>query len=272
MMARAVLVTALLLETPRLEANMYDVIMPAYLPPEGCDACRPWDAATDATLWVDQEALAAAGHHCAMPAANLTGRDKTTPQGSYSGPWCYCTTGIAGTCVAPTATPEQINLQLAEPTVLVVSFVTYDLAAPTSPPVALLDRRDIHLDDFRRVEGVSHMYYDPANERNYTMSFIRFSGLESRAVYSYKVQAGTGPWSANYTFRAPYASGPTKVAIYGDMGNTVHNNMQNLRSDCLTGKIDAIVHMGDHCCAPWPAACPSLTSPHIRPRATATCR
>ena len=73
---------ALLLGTRGLEANMYDVIMPTYLPPEGCDACRPWDATEDAALWAKPEALASAGTHCAMPAANLTGIDKTSPLGS----------------------------------------------------------------------------------------------------------------------------------------------------------------------------------------------
>lgn len=248
----AVLLGGLLLGAPsRLEANMYDVVMPAYLPPVGCDACRPWDAATDSVLWAKAEALATAGNHCAMPAANLTGRDKTTPEGSYSGPWCYCTNGTAGTCVAPMATPEQINLQLAEPTVVVVSFVTYDLVPPTAPPVALLEPRGDDTDATpRRIEGVSHVYYDPPNERNYTMSFVRLSSLVPRAKYAYTVKSGTGAWSASYDFRAPYAAGPTKVAIYGDMGNSVYNNMENMRSDCDSGKIDAIVHMGDHCCAP----------------------
>ena len=132
---------------------------------------------------------------------------------------------------------------------LVVSFVTYDLAAPTSLPVATLEGGD--LDAPQQIEGVSHVYYDPPNKRNYTMSFVRFSGLASRGMYTYKVKSGSGgPWSASFTFRAPYAAGATRVAIYGDMGNSVYNNMENLRSDCVSGRIDAIVHMGDHCCAP----------------------
>ena len=224
------LTMALLLHPALVAANMYDVIMPAYLPPPGCDSCRAWDAATDAALWASSERLAAAGSSCAMPAAQLTGKGKDKIKDSFSGPWCYCkATGAAGTCVAPKATPEQINLQLAEPSVLVVSFVTYDLAAPTAPPVATLERRDLaETADAapKQIEGVSHMYFDPPNKRNYTMSFVRFSGLAPRAVYDYKVKSGSGPWSATYTFRAPYAAGATKVAIYGDMGNSVYNNME----------------------------------------------
>lgn len=177
----AMLVAALLL-LPGAAANMYDVVMPAYLPPAGCAACRPWTS-KDAALWANATALSQAGSSCAMPAAKLTGHDKKTPEGAYKGPWCYCkATGKAGTCVAPKSTPEQINLQLAEPTVVVVSFVTYDLAAPTSPPVAMLEGGD--LDAPKSIEGVSHMYFDPPNKRNYTMSFVRFSGLASRGSYT----------------------------------------------------------------------------------------
>ena len=41
-------------------------------------------------------------------------------------------------------------------------------------------------------------------------------------------------------------SGETRLATYGDMGHSHHNNMQNLLDDCKSGKVDAIVHMGDH--------------------------
>ena len=62
-------------------------------------------------------------------------------------------------------------------------------------------------------------------------------------------------WSKPYTFRAPYGHGSaaksggsnaTRVAIYGDMGNTRGNNMGNLHAGCASGAIDAVVHMGDH--------------------------
>ena len=65
----------------------------------------------------------------------------------------------------------------------------------------------------------------------------------------HKVRSGASgaPWSSEFTFRAPYPAGDTKVAIYGDMGHSRYNNMKNLQQDCATGTIDAIVHMGDHC-------------------------
>ena len=105
----ALLAAALLLLPANVAADMYDVVMPAYLPPAGCAACRAWDATVDAALWADPlKALAGAKSHYAMPAANLTGHDKTTPEGSYGGPWCYCkATGGAVSCVPPKARPAQ---------------------------------------------------------------------------------------------------------------------------------------------------------------------
>ena len=35
--------------------------------------------------------------------------------------------------------------------------------------------------------------------------------------------------------------------MYGDMGVSPYNNMQNLLTDCQSGKIDVFAHMGDHC-------------------------
>jgi len=80
------------------------------------------------------------------------------------------------------------------------------------------------------------------------MHFVRFSGLASRANYTYKVKSGAdgGVWSREYTFRSLYDTGVSTVAIYGDMGAHRHNNMGNLRDDCSAGRIDALVHMGDH--------------------------
>ena len=99
---------------------------------------------------------------------------------------------------------------------------------------------------------------EPHPARNYTMSFVRFPNLLPRKQYSYKVRCGAAAaaWSPTFRFRAPYSSGETRLAVYGDMGNTRFNNMRNLQQDCRAGRIDAIVHMGDHCDSP-----PSLPLP-----------
>ena len=162
-------------------------------------------------------------------------------------------------CDAPFSTPEQINLQLAASDVLVVSFVTFEHALPSAPPQA--SWQEVGAADAAAAtvsNGVAHWYTTShANEtkRNYVMNFVRFAGLAPRKQYTYSVRSGSqdAPWSKNFTFRAPYGpsagsgSTPTRVAIYGDMGNTEYNNMGNLAEDCATGVIDAIVHMGDHC-------------------------
>jgi len=228
---------------PLAMGNMYDVLMPKYLPPSGCTKCASWST-KGASIWAAGAIPADASNSCAMPAAAIDG--KNTVEASFSGPWCHCeATGEPGTCIAPNLNPEQINLQLAEPTVLVASFVTYENAAPASVPVAnLTDAAGVS----QLLEGVSHLYLDEANHRNYTMHFVRLSGLSSREGYSYAVRSGAkgASWSDQFNFRAPYAAGATRVAIYGDMGNSLHNNMENLLSDCRTGAVDALVHMGDH--------------------------
>jgi hypothetical protein len=60
----------------------------------------------------------------------------------------------------------------------------------------------------------------PAAGREYQMHFVKLSGLRPRTNYSYTVSSGTpdAVTSDQYTFRAPYSEGTTKVAIFGDMG------------------------------------------------------
>ena len=88
----------------------------------------------------------------------------------------------------------------------------------------------------------------------YTMSYIRFDGLVPGGRYAYRVKAGGdgAPWSETFVFRVPTAggaaAGPTRIATYGDMGHSHYNNMGNLHDDCAAGRIDAILHMGDHAC------------------------
>ena len=84
--------------------------------------------------------------------------------------------------------------------------------------------------------------------RQYQMHFVKLTGLQPRGKYKYKVSSGTpdAVTSDLFTFTAPYASGVTKLGIFGDMGVFEYNNMGNLLDDYTAGKIDLIVHMGDH--------------------------
>jgi len=129
-----------------VNCDIYNVVMPTYLPPAGCKKCADWEH----NIWTNDESIwgvggfpKGIGNSCAMPAL-LNGNqfDNNTVNSSYSGPWCVCdASGVEGTCVAPLFTPEQINLQLASSSVLVVSFVTYEGKHPsTKPPVAKLTK------------------------------------------------------------------------------------------------------------------------------------
>jgi len=238
-------------------ANMYDVIMPSYIP--GCPSgCAAWSSVGQPELWADGTVPADAANHCAMPAAQSGAHEcdcaekdaDTYMTDSYAGPWCFCASGKHGEaaspdkayCTPPPSHVEQLNLQLAAPDTVVASFVTYE-SLPTSPPIAMLGTS---VDSMVQVAGVSHKYTPPG--RTYIMHYIKFGPLKPRTTYYYKVKSGSAAcgWTSTYSFRAGYSSGVTRMATYGDMGHSHYNNMQNMRDDCLAGRIDAILHMGDH--------------------------
>ena len=278
-------------------ADMYDVLLPHYLPPAECvHGCAAWSSLPThfATLWAGTGPPPNASNYCAIPAAvvnepnpNVSASGRCGGQSlgylvcngstsSFYGPICACATQVSegdttphfATCTAPESYPEQINLQIAASDTIVVSFVTFEVELPSAPPVVQL--RPLGVPDWtREISGVAHRYTTsheensqfcdksspssiPCLRRNYTMSFVRLTGLLERRVYEYRVKSGgsTDQWSEVKTFRTLYADGPTRLAVYGDMGNTLHNNMANLKADCHAGAdavVDAIVHLGDHC-------------------------
>jgi hypothetical protein len=247
------------------------------------------DASAQAATFADPSVLSSLGAGCAIPGRALNSLTQPVPtdpskmspieKAAFYGPICPCLNSSAAvefhTCIAPLLVPEQINLQLANTTTVVVSFVTHELAPPTDPPLARIWLGDKAEGSMTTLTGVSHWYETsnvngskactqvpgssvPCNVRNLTMHFVRFPSLAPRQKYTYQVRSGGGTghhhWSQTYTFRAPYGHGTaenggsnmTRIAIYGDMGNDAHNNMGNLAEDCASGAIDAVVHMGDH--------------------------
>ena len=288
-MAFFTFIIALLLTTA-VQANMYDVILPHYIPSTKCaNGCAPWNAisSNDTTqaffdkLWADEQPPADAGSACAMP-ARPTGVDagsaeknpalwNQTIYRSFAGPWCVCAGAPPDAvmdslhyCDPPFGVPEQLNLQLAKQDAVIASFVTYETAPPAGPgvhPVAMFGKQKDGESGWAEVGGVSHWLHDEVKDattnnmpvnRNYTFHYIKFAPLEPGETYIYKVKGGAqdAAWSETYTFRAPrtdVASGvPTRVGMFGDMGVSYFNTMANLAADCAAGKIDAIVHMGDH--------------------------
>lgn len=247
-------------------ANMYDVVLPHFLPPAACPGgCLDWanlpnateQARIDAT-WAARPADAA--NHCAMPARTSgaheeDGADKAhRVTDSFAGAWCYCANAKEQYCRPPAAAPTQLNLQVASPSVVVASFVTFEPSFPAQPPVAAFGTDPAKLAE---VTGVAHNYTSPGTDhqagsvgekRRYTLNFVPLRELQPRQRYYYRVRSGAAgaAWSAVRSFRAPYSSGETRIAIYGDAGHSYHNMMGNLLDDCDKGTVDAIVHMGDH--------------------------
>ena len=80
------------------------------------------------------------------------------------------------------------------------------------------------------------------------MHFVVLSELSESKMYNVRVSAGaSAPFSDAFEFKSPHASGLTRVAIFGDMGSYTWNNMGNMMDDIQNDRIDAILHIGDHC-------------------------
>ena len=224
-------------------AEFYDVISPLAVPPEG--GCKPW---TELPEWAknfrDQANIAKAGSYCiqAGNAKEVERKGLAFKNSHANGPYCIGkVSGVIEYCTHADGVPEQINVQIASPTEVVVNFVTFESTAPTKPPIVRLGSE--------KIEGVTHLHKTHAGREVY-MHFIELTGLKEKGRYHYTVQSGgeNATESAEYLLRAPYGSGETRIALYGDMGVYSYNNMQNLEKDCVTDEsMDLIVHAGDHC-------------------------
>ena len=165
-------------------------------------------------------------------------------------------------CTPPVYVPEQINLQYASSSAVVVGFVTYEPASnTTAPPRAKLLQSAGKGEQEEVRTGVTHRYAPPGRNSTslsanatefalpYMMHYITLP-VTPGEQYNYSVRSGAseGLWSAEYSFRAPGGSvTETRLATYGDMGHSRYNCMQNLKDDAANGLIDVVVHMGDHC-------------------------
>jgi hypothetical protein len=231
----------------------------AQVPPVG--GCRPWDDVPEMDAnWVHGRPPAGAGSLCAQQGKGNNGpwavaNDSSTGNEATSGAIAhtlggYCVskaTGNVTLCTQSYGVPEQINVQIAGPDSVVVSFVTFETAEPTAPPTARVTAA--HAAEMSPVVGVTHRH-DTLGNRTYFMHFVRLTSLKARAEYSYTVKSGApgAVPSRSYTFRAPYSGGPTKIALYGDMGVYTWNNMGNLYEETVVNKTaDLIIHAGDHC-------------------------
>lgn len=224
---------------------MYDAIDATRKAPAKCaHGCAKWsDLASDGNTrkqsdvdakWTKGSAPSEADRNCAAP-----GLDPGT-----DGYWCYCrdTNDSSWSYCEPTlGKPEQINLQVAaRQNSVIVSWVTFEQSAPTSPPIVNLEGANF--------TGVTHAHQTPSKDRVAYMHFVNLKNLVARKVYKYTVQSGGSgaTSSAEMTFRAPYSDGTTKINLFGDMGVYAWTNMGNLIKDCDEGVADFVIHIGDH--------------------------
>jgi 3',5'-cyclic AMP phosphodiesterase CpdA len=157
-----------------------------------------------------------------------------------------------GYCTSASGVAEQINLQIAAPHAVVVSFVTFEPSTPTQPPIVRVGRTAESLND--TVTGVTHVHVTASKDRTYYMHFVKLDGLEPRARYYYSVQSGGSGDASNttvsdvFSFRAPYSGtdgGKTVADVWGDMGVFSWNNMENLKRDVDAEEADLVIHLGD---------------------------
>ena len=227
-----------------VNANMYDVVDPNLVPPSICGSagCANWSTlnSTIQAWWSSGSTPDDAGALCAQ-LANAPALAHPSPVLDPSGvggqgEWCVCAnnTEAWGYCTSPDQIPEQINLQMASPDTVVVSFVTFESTEPSEAPYASIQQANTTTnDDVKR--GVTHVYYTPKKDRTYYFHFVVFDGLSASTQYEYSVKSGgeNAPWSKSFVFTSPPPrSGPTSVAIFGDMG--VYSwNCKSLYKTCM---------------------------------------
>ena len=158
-----------------------------------------------------------------------------TPSHSMSGPgfngaFCFCKDPPPqgqswGLCTSPPAAVEQLNLQLAGPTAVVVSFATFDdpgsLRQPPFVQYRLAPSSDLQAHAVQTVRGVTHVYgmnatgHSKTTNKKYFLHFVRLSNLHERTVYSYRARSGGGSWSGWSNFTSLYSLGETRLAVFG---------------------------------------------------------
>ena len=210
------------------------------MPPAG--GCKDWsDAPEMDKYWVGGKPPEGAKDSCAQqglgnPDASWGADMGSGAQAHVISAYCVpkdSTLGKVAQCTSGMGIPEQVNVQVASGDSVVLSFVTFEKTAPTKPPMAKVSVAGAAE---MEVKGVTHKHVTvgctaggipdkngklvPEPCRTYYMHFIKLSEMKPKAKYSYTVQsggAGSVP-SAQFSFRAPYSEGVTKIALYGDMG------------------------------------------------------
>ena len=202
---------------------MYDRVLPLFLPPSSCaNGCAAWsDLAADGSavpqanadaMWAGGKAPEGAGRSCAMP---------SNDPGLYNG-WCFCKDSHDASwdnCTSPLTIPTQINLQMAGPTAVVASFVTFeDMAAQYTPEVQYSTDASFPAATAQLATGLCHHFTQAgAVNKTYAMHFVKLEGLAERTEYFYRVRSSArADWTPGGHFTSLYSTGPTKYAVFGE--------------------------------------------------------
>jgi hypothetical protein len=248
----------LLLLAPAVATGLfYDVLQPHQVPAPGV-TCVDWTdvGANFNARWAAGSPPAGASNHCAQQANGATATAPAGGSPTSRGTLSYCidaATHNISYCRSAQGVPEQVNVQIASPDSVVVAFVTFEAAPPKQPPTVLLSAAAGGGGGGAptRHTGVTHVHLTASKQdtehHTYYMHYVPLYNLTSRGRYSYQVQSGGINVSLSdvFSFRAPYGGGggPTRIALFGDMGVYAWNNMQNLYEEAVVNETaDLIIH------------------------------
>lgn len=262
----SVRVVASLFTLIRLEALVHDTVLPHHVPKD-CE-CAPWSTnSSSLAMWEDATLRIRAGSSCSLPAYAVMPDDPSLSKYAPSDGWCYCNKESKlwyTWCDPPAAFPSQINLLVVDATHVMVNFVTADDGQRSNASVvAELRYADDHDAHATFVDGFSTLYSDSTSHRHLSYHHVMLAGLKERTQYEYRVRVNASKrsvaseWSDWLSFRSLYSSGPTRLALYGDMGVFAsieakpsvpalsRHNIGNLIDDLRAEQIDFVVHSGD---------------------------
>jgi hypothetical protein len=199
------------------KADMYDVIEKYHLPPAG--GCKNWsDVPESDKYWAAGKPPPGVSNYCVQQgngSLNSTCNRAGNLRHGAICPTSYCISQVSGVqelCTSGDAIPEQVNVQIANNDSVIVGFVTFEKSAPTAPPMAMFGTSASALK--KSSEGVTEVHKTKAG-RIYYMHFVRLEKLEEKKEYFYSVKSGSSAAKTSdvFSFRAPYSSGETKIAL-----------------------------------------------------------
>jgi hypothetical protein len=200
-----------------IQADMYDVIEKYHIPPAG--GCKNWsDVPESDKYWAEGKPPSGVGSYCVQQgngSANSTCSNAGNLRHGAFCPTSFCISQASGElalCTSGDGIPEQVNVQIANNDSVVVGFVTFEKSAPAGPPIAMFGTSASALANTEK--GVTEVHKTKAG-RIYYMHFVRLQKLEEKREYFYSVKSGSSSAKTSdvFSFRAPYSSGETKIAL-----------------------------------------------------------